>query len=162
MLDIYFISFNAFSGTNLLTRCHSASSLFLLFLVSEKLLRKYPLNWKRVNQELFLEYMRPGKPKTRRRGSARRPHHLVARPTWQPRQEVRRAPQTATDLGLSPTPWPKNRAQLNTFSSTGPEPPPSSTLVREGSEALPVTLSERGIITGGLYITMPASGLMRE
>ena len=32
----------------------------------------------------------------------------------------------------------------------------------EGSEALPGTLPERGIITGGLYITMPASGVMRE
>ena len=43
-----------------------------------------------------------------------------------------------------------------------PQPPSSSTLVREGSEALPGTLSERGIITGGLFITMPASGVMRE
>ena len=33
---------------------------FLLFLVSEKLLRKYPPNWKRVNPELFLENMRSG------------------------------------------------------------------------------------------------------
>jgi len=40
--------------------------------------------------------------------------------------------------------------------------PPPSTLAREGSEALPGTLPERGIITGGLYITMPASGVMRE
>jgi len=31
-----------------------------------------------------------------------------------------------------------------------------------GSEALPGTLPERGIITGGLYIAMPASGVMRE
>ena len=43
-----------------------------------------------------------------------------------------------------------------------PETPPPSTLAREGSEALPGTLPERGIITGGLYITMPASGVMRE
>ena len=35
----------AFSGTNLLTRCRSASSCFLLFLVSEKLHRKYSRNW---------------------------------------------------------------------------------------------------------------------
>ena len=34
----------AFSGTNLLTRCHSASSCFLLFLVSEKLFCKYSRN----------------------------------------------------------------------------------------------------------------------
>ena len=43
-----------------------------------------------------------------------------------------------------------------------PETPPPSTLAREGPEPLPGTLPERGIITGGLYITMPASGVMRE
>src|SRR5215218_390628 len=37
--------FDAFSGTNLLTRCRSASSCFLLFLVSEILVRKYSRNW---------------------------------------------------------------------------------------------------------------------
>ena len=43
-----------------------------------------------------------------------------------------------------------------------PEAPPSSTLAREGPKPLPGTLPERGIITGGLYIAMPASGVMRE
>src|SRR3954467_13562560 len=38
--------FYTFSGTNLLTRCHSASFCFLLFLVSEKLVKKYSRNWK--------------------------------------------------------------------------------------------------------------------
>ena len=37
--------FDAFSGTNLLTRCRSVSSCFLLFLVSEILHRKYSRNW---------------------------------------------------------------------------------------------------------------------
>src|SRR4051812_14525100 len=36
-----FIYFLAFSGTNLLTRCRSASSCFLLFFISEKLYMKY-------------------------------------------------------------------------------------------------------------------------
>ena len=36
------------------------------------------------------------------------------------------------------------------------------TLVREDSAALPDTLPERGIVTGGIYTTMPASGVMRE
>ena len=36
--------FYAFSGTNLLTRCHSASSLFSAFFVSEILVRKYSRN----------------------------------------------------------------------------------------------------------------------
>ena len=34
-----------FSGTNLLTRCRSASCCFLLFLVSEILVTKYSRNW---------------------------------------------------------------------------------------------------------------------
>ncbi len=44
VLSILRCTFYAFSGTNLLTRCHSASSCFLLFLVSEKLHRKYSRN----------------------------------------------------------------------------------------------------------------------
>ena len=39
-----FIHFLAFSGTNLLTRCRSASSCFFYFCVSEKLYRKYSRN----------------------------------------------------------------------------------------------------------------------
>src|SRR3954447_17000156 len=37
-------TFYAFSGTNLLTRCRSASSCFVMFLVSEKLYRKHSRN----------------------------------------------------------------------------------------------------------------------
>ena len=32
----------------------------------------------------------------------------------------------------------------------------------EGSEALPDTLPDRGIVTGGIYTTMPSFGVMRE
>src|SRR4051812_26862790 len=39
-----FIQYLAFSGTNQLTRCHSVSSCFLLFLCSENLYRKYSWN----------------------------------------------------------------------------------------------------------------------
>ena len=42
------------------------------------------------------------------------------------------------------------------------EAPPSSTLAREGPEPLPGTLPERAIVTGGFYIAMHASGVMRE
>jgi hypothetical protein len=73
--------FNAFSGTNLLTRCHSASSYFLLFLCLRK-----------VTQEIFskLDETKPKVPifpgtrripKQRRRRARRWPHHLVARST---------------------------------------------------------------------------------
>src|SRR4051812_36943705 len=39
-----FIQYLAFSGTNLLRRCHSVSSCFLLFLYFRKLCRKYSRN----------------------------------------------------------------------------------------------------------------------
>jgi hypothetical protein len=46
--------FYAFSGTNLLTRRHSASSLFFCcFCVSEKLHRKYSWNWTEQNPNLL-------------------------------------------------------------------------------------------------------------
>ena len=48
------------------------------------------------------------------------------------------------------------------FSRRHLRPPPSPTVVREGSAALPSTLPERGIDTGGIYIAMPASEVMRE
>jgi hypothetical protein len=41
-------------------------------------------------------------------------------------------------------------------------PPPSSTQDREGPEALPGTLPERGIAIGGLLHRMLASGAMSE
>src|SRR4051812_47849235 len=44
VLSILHGTFYAFSRTNLLTRCRSASSCFLLFLVSENLYRKYSGN----------------------------------------------------------------------------------------------------------------------
>ena len=89
--------FYAFSGTNLLTRCHSASSCFLLFLVSEKLFCKYPRNWtKQIATFLFFP-TRSRSPKERRRG------HRGAIPTpwrgWAPC----RAAMWGAGLGPPPT-----------------------------------------------------------
>jgi hypothetical protein len=74
--------FYAFSGTNLLTRCHSASS-----------------NLRKVTQEIFSELDKtkpevpifPGtrqSPKQRRRRARRWPHHLVARVHPWPRHHL--------------------------------------------------------------------------
>src|SRR5215217_4635195 len=58
----------AFSGTNLLTRCRRASCCFLLFLVSEILVRKYSRNWmKSTPRGLFL-HEASRRPKGRRTG----------------------------------------------------------------------------------------------
>src|SRR3954469_5909229 len=56
--------FDGFSATNILTRCHSASFCFLLFLIPEKLKNKYSRNWKR---KLFYEVSYRKSPGARRR-----------------------------------------------------------------------------------------------
>ena len=73
--------FYAFSGTNLLTRCRSASSCFLLFLVSEILHRKYSRNWTKQKPTVLFSTESSRTPKRRRRGATRRPHHRGRGPT---------------------------------------------------------------------------------
>jgi hypothetical protein len=90
--------------------------------------------------------------KMRRRGAGAWPHPRVARPRpWPCHQGVRPA-GPPLDAALPPiySPrWekPKDRS---IFLKTYCKPPPSSTRDREGPEALPGTLPERGITTGGL------------
>ena len=137
---------------------------FLLFLVSEKYLRKYSRNWTVSFPKLLFCPTRSRSPKEKRRRGPRGPHHVQARRDPWPREDQVWAPRGATDFALSPTntPQTKNPSRVFIFSSTGPEPPPSSTPIRERSELLPSTLPGGGIVTGGLYVTIPASGLMRE
>ena len=137
---------------------------FLLFLVSENLLRKYSRNWMKQKPKCLFFSGASRTSNTRRSGAEGRPHHSVARQAPQPSEHQVWGPRASTAFALSPTNIPRreNLNNPNTFPETLTEPPPSSTLVREGSEPLPGTLPERGIITGGLYITMPASGLMLE
>ena len=154
----------AFSGTNLLTRCHSASSYFLLFLYSRKAVLEIfsELDETKSQGPIFLS--RTWCLKETRRGPRGQPHHMAARPHPLARRHVVRAPRVPTDVVPSPINsyfW-ENPRHPSHIPWKVPEPPPSSTLTREGSEALPGTLPERGIITGGLYIAMPASGVMHE
>ena len=85
-------------------------------------------------------------------------------PPLLPRPRVVWAPRGSAAAALSPTYSPRreNPKYLSKYPRKDPETPPSSTLAREGSEPLPGTLPERGIVTGGFYIAMPASGVMRE
>jgi hypothetical protein len=71
----------AFFGTNLLTRCHSASSLFLLFLCFRKATQEIfsELDETKAKVPIFPEASRS--PKKKRRGARRRPHHPTARAT---------------------------------------------------------------------------------
>ena len=74
--------FDAFSGTNLLTRCRSASSCFLLFLVSEILVTKYSRNWTKSTPRVLFCHEASRRPKRRRSGATRWGHSRAAgRPT---------------------------------------------------------------------------------
>jgi hypothetical protein len=142
--------FYAFSGINLLTRCHSASSLFSA--VSGKLHRKYSRNWTKQKLNLLLFNEASRRPKRRRRGARSQPHHQGAWPIPWPRRPIVRAPWSTSDAAPSPikTPrWEKPKDPIN-FLETHRDPPPSSTRDWEGLEALPGTLPERGIATEGL------------
>src|SRR5215203_5698091 len=78
----------AFSGTNLLTRCRSASSCFLLFLVSEILVTKYSRNrTKSTPRFLFCPEASRTHEKDQRGGTGP-PDDRVARPGPWPRQPM--------------------------------------------------------------------------
>ena len=67
-------TFYAFSRTNILTRCHSANSCFLLFFVSEILHRKYFRNWTGQKPKILYLPCQHRRPRGSQRHVARRPH----------------------------------------------------------------------------------------
>src|SRR5215207_5787484 len=81
-----------FSGTNLLTRCRSASCCFLLFLVSEILRRKYSWNWTKSTPRVLFFRGASRRPEGLRRGATRARHHRPARPEGGPRRPMVWAP----------------------------------------------------------------------
>jgi hypothetical protein len=144
--------FYAFSETKLLTRCHSASSLFSAVFMFQK---NYTGNILRIGRNKSRSSYFPDtrrSPKQRWRGAKGRPHHAMARAT----------PGCAR-LWCGPLVHPltspfrlyilldeKTLRTQSIFQKTYCKPPPSLTRDREGLEALPGTLPERGITTRGL------------
>jgi hypothetical protein len=126
--------------------------IFCCFCVSEKLHRKYSRNWtkQKPDVQIFTEASR--EPKRRRSRARGRPHHQGARPGPGPRRPVVWAPWSTSDAAPLPIKTPRREKPKHpiTFSETYRDPPPSSTRDREGPEALPSTLPEREIATGGL------------
>ena len=117
--------FYAISGTNLLTRCHSASSCFLLFLVSEILHRKYSRNWTGQKPKIIYLPCQHRRPRGSRRRAAGRPHPPQARPRPGPRLGMVWAPWAATDLASPPiysTPR-ENPKYPSTIPRKAPTPP---------------------------------------
>jgi hypothetical protein len=126
--------------------------VFCCFCVSEKLHRKSSQNWtkQKPNIQKFTEASR--EPKRRQSGTTRGPPNRVARPRARPRPLCVWPPRSTFDDAPSPikTPrWEKPKYPI-TFLKTYRDLPPSSTRDREGPEALPDTLPERGITTRGL------------
>jgi hypothetical protein len=126
--------------------------VFCCFCVSEKLHRKYSRNWtkQKPNIQKFTEPSR--EPKRRRRGATGQPHSRAARPRPWPRPLCVRPPRSTSDATPSPIKTPRREKPKDpiNFLETHRDPPPSSTQDWEGPEALPSTLPERGIATGGL------------
>jgi hypothetical protein len=126
--------------------------VFCYFCVSEKLHRKFTQNWtkQKPNIQKFTEASR--EPKRRRSGATRGPHNRVVQARARPCPLCVWPPRSTSDDAPSPikTPrWEKPKYPI-TFPETHRDPPPSSTRDREGLEALPGILPERGIATGGL------------
>ena len=94
--------FYAFSGTNLLTRCRSASSLFsAVFGFRKVLLRIFSeLHETKGHVPIFPAPSRS--PKERRRRAPRWPNHTQARQWAQPRHLVVWAPRRSADIAPSP------------------------------------------------------------
>jgi hypothetical protein len=94
--------FYAFSGTNLLTRCHSASSCFLLFLYFRKVTQEIFLELDETKAKVPILLTLRRSAKERQRRARRRPHHRVARATPWPRHQAVWAPGPSFDIALPP------------------------------------------------------------
>jgi hypothetical protein len=107
--------FYAFSGTNLLTRCHSPSSLFSAIFVFQKSYRKYSWNLTKQKPDVQIFTEASKEPKRRRKGATGRTHHQGAWPAPSPCRPVVWAPWSTSDAAPSPIKTPR-RENLNTRS----------------------------------------------
>jgi hypothetical protein len=126
--------------------------IFCCFCVSEKLHNKYSRNWTKQKPNLLIFTKASRRPKRRQRGATCQPHHRVVQPSPSPHPLVVRPPGPPPDAALPPinsSRREKPKDPIN-FLETHRDLPPSSTRDREGPEALPGTLPERGITTKGL------------
>jgi hypothetical protein len=126
--------------------------IFCCFCVSEKLHRKYSQNMtkQKPNVQILNEASRSSK--RIRRGATGWPHHRAARPAPGPCPLWVRPPWSTSDavpLPIKTTRREKPKDPIN-FLETHRDPLSSSTRDQEDPEALPGTLPDRGIATGGL------------
>jgi hypothetical protein len=144
--------FYAFSWTNLLTRCQSASSYFLLFLCFRKVTQEIFLELDETKAKVPMYLTQRRSPKERWRAARRQPHHRVAWATPWSHHQVVWGPGPPSDITLLPI------NSLRRENSKRPITFPRNILQAAaivdprsgGPEALPSTLLERGIIIVGL------------
>jgi hypothetical protein len=94
--------FYAFTGTNLLTRCHNASSCFLLFFYSWFLLKEIFSELDETKAKVPIYLTRRRSPKERQRQAKSRPHLVVARSSPWPHRPMVWAPWAPSDIALPP------------------------------------------------------------
>jgi hypothetical protein len=125
---------------------------FLLFLCFRKITREIFSELDETKSEVHIFPDTRRCPKQRQRGARGQLHHRVTRATPWPRHQVVWTPGPRPDIALPPiySPRRENPRPRTLFQKTYCKPSPSSTQNREGPEALPGTLPERGITTGGL------------
>ena len=136
--------FYAFSGTNLLTRCQSASSVFPVVFGFRK---SYTENIVEIGGNLFLPKYKFGKlPESEDHlgGGPRGPHAMGARPGVGPRPARVWRPWLAPDAHPSPIYCPrrKNPNTKDHIPRKVPSRPSSSISDRGSSDVLPGTLPE--------------------
>jgi hypothetical protein len=125
---------------------------FLLFCVLEMLHKKYSRNWTKPKQvaQNFTKASRD--PKRRQSGATRGPHNRVVWPRGRPCPLRVRAPRATPDDAPSPIKTPRREKPKHpiTFLEHIAIHRRRRPKDREGLEALPGTLPERGNTTGGL------------
>jgi hypothetical protein len=94
--------FYAFSRTNLLMRCHSASFLFLLFLCFRKATQEIFLELDETKARISIFPEASWSPKLRWRRTRGQAHHRVARPSPWPLHQVVWPPGPPSDAALPP------------------------------------------------------------
>jgi hypothetical protein len=108
--------FYAFSGTNLLMRCHSASSLFLLFVCFRKATQEIFSELDKTKAEVPKYLPRRRSSEMRRRGARGSPHPRVAQPRpWLRHQGTSLSAPPPNDalLPISSPRWEKPKGRIS-------------------------------------------------
>ena len=131
--------FYAFSGTNLLTRCHSASSLFSAVFGFRKSIKEIFSELDETKDIVNNITRRSRSPKGSRSRPTRGPRHTRARPRVGPRPPMAWWPPSATDAASSPiySPRRENPITVDHIPRKVPSRPSSSISDRGSSDVLP-------------------------